>query len=258
LSDSNELTVSEASSAGVISVVHHISDGIRAAARAGITSCRATSSPWSFRGSVIDVVVREGAAILESMVQAGPVPDFMSHDTTGVSTGSCSASKIMIVIDDAVEFGIGIVVLGEGGITGIREVRVIAIGVDVQGLNVPDPVLILDRSVDIVTDGNAVNYIIGLGNSPNSSDGESESDRSEIAIDNVDGVCDNSIVIIAVSRIVLVIDHVPVDLYIGGTFGQSAIGVARLVPEESLELRFELSDLLASTRIGTTSESVYG
>ena len=105
--------------------------------------------------------------VLEGMVQAYPVSDFMSHVNTIVKTVKSSNRKIIIVIDDAIEIGIGSIFIGESRITGILEVRVSAIGVDVQGLSASDAVLVFDRSVDLVTNSSAVNYGIGLRNSPN-------------------------------------------------------------------------------------------
>ena len=57
----------------IIGVVHVVVDGVNAAARASVTTGRATTGGRSFRRGIGDLVTRSTAAALEGMVKTDPV-----------------------------------------------------------------------------------------------------------------------------------------------------------------------------------------
>jgi hypothetical protein len=75
----HKLSRGELRHARVDAVVHEVVDWVHAAAGAGVARCRAARGGGGFRRGVGDGVTCAGAAALEGMVEADPVPSFVGE-----------------------------------------------------------------------------------------------------------------------------------------------------------------------------------
>jgi len=116
VSEANCLSVGEVVHACVIGVVHVVVNGIKTRSRASVTVDRTTKRRLRLSGSIVDVVTRAIAPILERVVESNPVTGLVCQGATQICRSSGTPGERSEIYDDNVVLGVATVVGREGSV----------------------------------------------------------------------------------------------------------------------------------------------